>query len=113
MFTHIMLSAFMGLESANGIIGHAMLDDPQNEQTFDELTGYADIKPFDCVGTTLEVKQALQMITDQHKDSHLPFLLSRFIDKTTQKISQPDFNRIDEAHFVPEELIIILKRYLL
>jgi hypothetical protein len=112
MFTYIMLSAFMGLESADRIIGHSMLNEPENEQTLDELTGYAEIKPFDCVGTTLEVKQALQMIIDQHRNYDLPILLSRFTDKTTEKIGQPDFNRIDEAHFVPEKLIVILKHYL-
>ncbi|MBK6967176.1 MAG: hypothetical protein IPH20_25580 [Bacteroidales bacterium] len=109
LFTHIMLSAYMGIGDADRIIGAAMLDDAENEHTFDELTGYSGIKPFDCVGTTLEVKQALEMILDQKKNRPLPYLLSRFTSQVTEKIMQPDFSRIEEAHFVPDKLIKLLK----
>ncbi|MHC1775743.1 MAG: hypothetical protein AB9834_10055 [Lentimicrobium sp.] len=110
LFTHIMLSAFLGMESADRIIGAAMLDDPAIEHTLDELTGYSEIKPFDCVGTTLEVKQALQMILDQQKNKPLPYLLSRFTRQATEKIMQPDFGSTEEAHFVPDKLIKLLMR---
>ncbi len=109
LFTHIMLSAYSGVGSANRIIGAAMLNDPEMESTFDELTGLSEIKPFDCVGTTLEVKQALQMILNQKNSKPLPYLLSRFSSKVTETIMQPDFSKIEEAHFVPENLIHLLK----
>jgi len=112
LFTFIMLSAFQGLDEAERIIGRAMLNDPENEITFDELTGYAATKPFDCVGTTLEVKQALAMIVNQQKNRPLPYLLSRFVDKMTEKIPQPDFSKIEEAHFIPDNLVHLLKPYL-
>lgn len=109
LFTYIMLSAFQGLDEADRIIGQAMLNDPENEATFDELTGFAAIKPFDCVGTTLEVKQALAMIIQQEKNRPLPFLLSRFAEKLTEKIPQPYFDKIEEEHFVPVNLVHLLK----
>lgn len=109
LFTHIMMSAFTGLENAGSIIGADMLDDPALEHTFDELTGYSEIKPFECVGTTLEVKQALQMILDQQENKPLPYLLSRFTKQVNERIAQPDFGIIEEEHFVPEKLIKLLK----
>ncbi|MFH1120374.1 MAG: hypothetical protein V1775_11160 [Bacteroidota bacterium] len=109
MFTHIMLSAFTGIEHADRIIGKAMLDDREMQEIFDELAGYADIKPFECVGTTLEVKQALRMITDRHMGGHLPCLLGRFAEKSPGRISPPDFMAIEEPNFVPADLIEYLK----
>lgn len=112
LFTYFMLSAFQGLEEADRIIGKEMLNDPENEITFNELTGFASIKPFDCVGTTLEVKQALVMIVNQQKKRPLPYLLSRFVEKMTENIPQPDFDKIEDAQFVPDNLVHLLKSYL-
>ncbi len=108
LFTYIMLAAFNGLNEADRIIGRAMLDEAENEHTFDELTGFADIKPFDCIGTNLEVKQALVMILSQQKNKPLPYLLSRFVDQMDNEISQPDFNKIEKDHFVPDNLIHLI-----
>ncbi|PKP01566.1 MAG: hypothetical protein CVU14_04955 [Bacteroidetes bacterium HGW-Bacteroidetes-9] len=111
LFTHIMLSAFNGIEDANRIIGHAMLDDQSLQSVFDELAGYSAIKPFECVGTTLEVKQALQMISARSNGQD-PILLRRFAEKSPEKINPPDFGYFEETHFVPEGLLNILKQKL-
>lgn len=112
LFTHIMLSAFNGIDEANRIIGHDMLNDQSLQSVFDELTGYSAIKPFECVGTTLEVKQALQMISDRPNGSK-PVLLKRFTKMSPERISPPDFGYIEEPHFVPVSLLKILKEKLL
>jgi len=109
LFTHIMLSAFLGIVEADRIIGKQMLDDIDMTHTFNELAGYTDIKPFECVGTTLEVKQALRMISRRMKDEPLPCLLAEFIRKSDENLSEPDFQVMEEPHFVPEKLIEILK----
>jgi len=113
MFTHIMLSAYLGVKEADRILGSQMLNDPDMLQIFDELAGYSAIKPFECVGTTEEVKQALQMILDQQKNEPLPFLLNHFTKKSPEGISRPDFSQMEEFHFVPGELLNILKHELL
>ncbi|NTW23853.1 MAG: hypothetical protein HGA37_04060 [Lentimicrobium sp.] len=112
MFTHIMLSAFLGTTEADRILGNQMLNDPDMLQIFDELAGFSAIKPFECVGTTEEVKQALQMILEQEKSQPLPFLLNHFTKKVTGRISQPDFSLTEESHFVPAGLLNILKQEL-
>lgn len=112
MFTHLMLSAYLGVNEADRILGSQMLNDPDMLQIFDELAGYSAIKPFECVGTTGEVKQALQMIIDQQKGIPLPFLLNHFTKKSPEGIYRPDFRQLEEFHFVPEELLDILKHEL-
>lgn len=109
LFTHIMLSAFTGIAEADRIIGRSMLDDTNLVNTFDELAGYTDVKPFECVGTTLEVKQALGMIADRNKGTAVPFLIERFLSKTTGPIQKPDFLTMEENHFVSRHLIDLLK----
>lgn len=113
LFTHIMLSAFLGIREADRIIGRPMLDDAELQQTFNELAGYSEIKPFECVGTTLEVKQALRMIARRMNDEPLPFLLRAFIQKGDEIYDEPDFQVMEEPHFVREKLVEILKLHLL
>ena len=53
------------------IFGEDLLDKPSLQQYFDELTGIAEVKPFECVGTVEEVNQALSMIADTRGDKYL------------------------------------------
>lgn len=112
MFTHIMLSAFTGIAEASRIIGNNMLGNPDNEEVFNELCGYSPIKPFDCVGTTLEVKQALQMTADREPEDNRPYLVQRFLQREGAPVSPPDFGILEEKHFVPDNLISVLKNNL-
>ena len=112
MFTHIMLSAFTGIAEASRIIGNNMLGNPDNEEVFNELCGYSPIKPFDCVGTTLEVKQALQMTADREPEDNRPDLVQRFLQREGAPVSPPDFGILEEKHFVPDNLISVLKNNL-
>lgn len=87
LFTHILLSAFKGICYANSIIGMPMLNDEANTKYFDELTGFTVNKPFECVGTLLDVQTAMfiivkneQSVANEMSDS-MPFLVKRFIQK--------------------------------
>ena len=53
------------------IFGEDLLDKPSLQQYFDELTGIAEIKPFECVGTVEEVNRALSMIAETRGDKAL------------------------------------------
>ena len=110
MFTHIMLSAFVGTEQANKLIGAEMLELPEMKHVFDELTGIAPNKPFECVGTLDDVNQAITRIIDQHQE--LPFLLQHYQQHKKHNSVNLDVNTLNPHHFVPEELIAILKKAL-
>jgi len=109
LFTHIMLSAFKGIEYTNEIIGKPMLDDLENEQYFDELCGFSAIKPFECVGTLNDVLTAMQMIVDHTPPEKLPILAKRYI--SLQSTKKPiDETSINVQHFLSSELLSILKQ---
>lgn len=75
LFAYIILSPFIAPERLNAIFGKAMLDDASLRQYFDELTGVAETKPFECVGTISEVHSALAMTIARWYPHNRPCLL--------------------------------------
>ena len=78
LFTWIILSPFINQQKLISIFGHHLLDDESLKYTFDELTGLAPEKPFECVGTTEEVNAALQRVIKSMAGMHLPTLLRHY-----------------------------------
>lgn len=60
------------------IFGEDLLNKQQLITYFDELTGIAPNKPFECVGTIDEVNEALHMISKTREDK---FLVQRFLNQ--------------------------------
>lgn len=71
LFAYIILSPFIEDEKMIKIFGEDLLDKPSMINYFDELTGIAENKPFECVGTLQEVNQALDMISETRKEKYL------------------------------------------
>ncbi len=61
LFAYLILSPFIAPERLNAIFGKNMLDDETLRHEFLQLTGEAETKPFECVGTVDEVHSALTM----------------------------------------------------
>lgn len=61
LFAYIILSPFIAPARLNQIFGKPLLDDLSLEHEFRQLIGEAETKPFECVGTVSEVRQALSM----------------------------------------------------
>ncbi len=59
LFVFIMLSAFIPKNEVLDIFGKNLLDDQTLLPLLEQLLGLRDIKPFECVGTPDEVKEAL------------------------------------------------------
>jgi response regulator of citrate/malate metabolism len=64
------------------IFGEDLLNKPTLNSYFEELTGIADVKPFECVGTIEEVNEAIKMIIPYQKDK---YLIQNYITKTNNK----------------------------
>ena len=71
LFTAIILAPFVSEEQLLSIFGEDLLDKPSLEQYFDELTGIAAVKPFECVGTLEEVNKAIQMVQEKYAGKEL------------------------------------------
>ena len=75
LFAYIILSPFIAPDRLNAIFGKSMLDDSSLELEFRQLLGLAETKPFECVGTVSEVRQALQMAVQRWYKDKKPKLL--------------------------------------
>jgi hypothetical protein len=79
LFTFIILSPFLKPETLSGIFGKNLLDDPSLEETFYQLSGKQEIKPFECIGTVDEVNLAMSMAAKMYKEDELPYLLRIYL----------------------------------
>jgi hypothetical protein len=74
LFTWIILSPFIPEAQLLDIFGKTLMDSPELLPYFEQLTGMADEKPFDCIGTISEVNAALCEVVRHHPADSLPFL---------------------------------------
>jgi hypothetical protein len=58
-FVFLIFAPVMAKQRLLGIFGKNLLDDPQNEASYRELTGLAGQKPWECVGEILEAAACL------------------------------------------------------
>ncbi len=75
LFAYIILSPFIEPNRLNVIFGKQMLDDLSLEHEFRQLLGLEATKPFECVGTVGEVRQALSMAYERWYKDKCPALL--------------------------------------
>ena len=78
LFAYIILSPFIEPARLNQIFGKSMLDDMTMELEFKQLIGEAETKPFECVGTVSEVRQALSMTLKRWYQEERPALLKGY-----------------------------------
>ena len=84
LFAYIILSPFIEPARLNQIFGKSMLDDLTMRHEFEQLIGEAETKPFECVGTVSEVRQALSMSIARWYPEVRPALLEEY--KTNETI---------------------------
>jgi len=98
------------------IFGENLFENEKLRFIFDQLTGIAETKPFECVGTIDEVNGALCVIIDNKNYNYLPALLKYY--KNTSKYKSYIRNSelltgtLNETHFVPDDLLKVLKSHL-
>ena len=112
LFASIILSPFAGIRETARMLGHDMLNNPEMQDTFDELCGLAQNKPFECVGTIDEVNNALQMLLQQHRPEELPLLLKRYEGIRGRINPEVNFSSFSTEHFVAPHLLNLLKEAL-
>lgn len=117
LFTFIILSPFMKFDQLIRIFGKNLLDDQGLQQTFDELTGAAETKPFDCIGTVDEVNMALSGLLSEFPEAAEFVLMKDYTKRASfdriRNSRLVDFlESYDSAHFLPEKFENILKNFL-
>lgn len=77
LFVFIILSPFLYKDKLINIFGKDLYEDADLIETFKELLGYSETKPFECVGTYGEVRFAVSLIIEKLGDN-LPYLLKYY-----------------------------------
>ncbi|MBN2745536.1 MAG: hypothetical protein JXR34_02335 [Bacteroidales bacterium] len=115
LFTFIILSPFLEPQVLVEIFGHNLLEDSDLEQYFDELTGVAAIKPFECIGTVDEVNMALCLA--RQKYTNLPFLMRKhqnyISDNQCVTYKNVDLSEISNEHFLDSKLVDLIMKSLI
>ena len=65
LFVFICLAAYLSKKEVLGIFGKNLFEDESLIPLFEELLGVRNFKPFECVGTPQEVKEALEKIIEK------------------------------------------------
>ncbi|MCB2220178.1 MAG: hypothetical protein KQI35_07260 [Bacteroidetes bacterium] len=112
LFTYIILSPFLKPSDMQSMFGRNLFDDVELIPFLNELSGIAEEKPFECVGTTDEVNFALQRTIPQFPKP-LPPLLKYYQENNSTKFSEETKgiieNAFDNHHFLDDPFLTILK----
>lgn len=112
--TYILLHPFLGTDKTEKMFGHNLFENAELKDLLIDLIDEKKIKPFECVGTRLELKIALNMSLKIYGKSKLPILLEVFRNSKMYNQKLLDKNeKIYLKHFgannLPEEFETILK----
>lgn len=108
LFAYIILSPFIEPQRLNAIFGKSMLDDLTLLTEFRQLVGLEDTKPFECVGTVSEVRQALAMALRRwYSSAPNPTLLDKLEELDKLEIQEKLDNLSPIGNLSPEERNIL------
>ena len=113
LFAYTILSPFLYKEKLVNIFGTDLFENTELLQTFIELTGNGETKPFECVGTYEEVNFALSqtIINIEKQNKQLPYLLKYYKDNYNLVDTDNDITlRYNDENNLNEEQNEILKK---
>ncbi|MGM9834509.1 MAG: hypothetical protein ACI31M_01860 [Bacilli bacterium] len=110
LFVYIILSAFLDEKELVRIFGSNMYANKELLPVFLELLGYAETKPFDCVGTINEVRYAVSKSISKHDE--LPYLLQYYKDHYELVTNDECITGFNTVHYLPKDYEELLKREL-
>ncbi|MDR0314406.1 MAG: hypothetical protein LBH71_00455 [Oscillospiraceae bacterium] len=113
LFVYIILSPFIKRSELVSIFGQDMLDKTELIEIFDGLTGFADVKPFECIGTKREINAALLRTYDNMVKSGeaVPKLLDYYSKRVCD--NRDDFSALmkeyNEENNIPQDFLKYVK----
>lgn len=95
-FVFLMLAAFLNKKELICIFNKNLFADKSLKNLFNDLLGFGDLKPFDCVGTFEESRAALFLASKNFKED---FIIKKFLSK----IKKPEklVEKVMKTNFAP------------
>ena len=112
LFVYIILSPFLYKEKLIKIFNKDLFEDKNLLKIFIELIGAADTKPFECVGTTKEVRYAISLTISKLKNKELPYLLKYYSDNYELVEDKSLIESINEKHNIEDKFLKIVSEEL-
>lgn len=109
LFVYIILSPYLNDEELINIFGENLYIKESLLTTFKELLGLEKTKPFECVGTTKEVRDAVSKAIKYRTE--LPYLL-KYYNENYPLEEYPLLEEYNEENFIPNEYQKLLKEEL-
>ena len=112
LFVCLILSPFLNQEELRAIFGRDLLEDLSLKEIFEKLVGIAREKPFECVGSRDEVREAIRLTVEKilREGKPLPALLACYREALGLPVAgqtagiSPYFTYYDEENLLPPEL---------
>jgi UDP-N-acetyl-alpha-D-muramoyl-L-alanyl-L-glutamate epimerase len=114
LFTWIILAPFLDEDQLLEIFGTHLLNNRELLHMLEQLSGIAEEKPFECVGTIHEVNTALALTISKNENNPLPLLLKYYHTTANyerySRLSTADvMNQFDQHNFLSERFKKILQ----
>ena len=111
LFVFTILSPFLYKETLVKIFGEDLFDNKELLDTFIELSGYGQTKPFECVGTFDEVKYAITKTIENKKNEELPYLLKYYKDNyELYDLNNDLIKQFNIENNIPKEFLKLLEK---
>lgn len=115
LFVYLILSPYLSQEELAGIFGKNLLADRSLEETLQQLVGVKEEKPFECVGSRDEVREAIELTIGKMEKAAkpLPYLLAEYRKFDLSKIPAGEAKGydcyFDEENLIPERWVNLVK----
>ena len=115
LFVYTILSPFIEEEKMIEIFGENLFEKQELKDTFIELCGFGEIKPFECVGTYSEVRYSASRTIEKYisEGKELPYLLNFYnMNYKLEDTSIDVLKKYNVENNLPNEFSKILKENL-
>lgn len=109
LFVYIILTPFLTEDESVAVFGENLLSREDLKSIFDGLVGFSEVKPFECVGTHIEINAALKATAEKYiaKGEKLPYLLDYYYGRVSHENS--DFKTLltefNKENNIPSEFL--------
>lgn len=97
LFVYIILSPFLSKNEIVNIFGQDLYEREDLLNTFIEIVGYSDTKPFECVGTYEEARYAVSLVIKNY-EGELPYLLKYYKDCFPLELDGSELKKYNEEN---------------
>ena len=110
LFIYIILSPFIERDELISIFGEDLYEREDLLDTFKEIIGYSDTKPFECVGTYEEARYAVSLVINRGGD--MPYLLQYYKDNYNLELDGSNIEKYNDLNNLNEYYDNIVRKEL-